>query len=120
MAQNARKTWAERVRLWKTSDLTAEQFVSGRGFTAGTLRHWSWRLGAERRGWKPGHRRTPPVVEISLANEADSAAKAASPSTPQGAAEPFEVFLREGRRIRVPVHFDPAALMRLLSALEAR
>jgi hypothetical protein len=49
------------------------------------------------------------------ANSGDGAAK---PSA--AAVEPFELVLRGGHRIRVPVDFDGAALRRLVDVLEAR
>jgi hypothetical protein len=114
MAHDARDTWRQRVRLWKTSGLTAEQFSEGRGFKAGTLRHWSWLLGAERRGWKPRPRGAPPVVEISLSGAVAPAA------APPAAPEPFELVVGDQLRVRVPARFDPAALTLLLSVLEVR
>jgi ABC-type amino acid transport substrate-binding protein len=37
--------WAERVRRWKASGQTADEYAPGLGFAAGTLRWWSSRLG---------------------------------------------------------------------------
>src|SRR5437868_760335 len=36
--------WTERVREWRASAQTAEQFAQGRGFEASTLRYWASRL----------------------------------------------------------------------------
>ncbi len=40
--------WTERVQQWRDSGLTARKFSTGRGFSAGGLRHWAHRL--SRRG----------------------------------------------------------------------
>jgi hypothetical protein len=37
--------WRDRVRQWRESGETADQFAKGRGFAASTLRYWSRRLG---------------------------------------------------------------------------
>ena len=39
--------WRRRVASWRASGETAEKFSSGRGFSAGTLRWWSSRLGRD-------------------------------------------------------------------------
>lgn len=36
--------WAERVRSWRASGKTAEEFAGGLGFQASTLRYWASRL----------------------------------------------------------------------------
>jgi transposase len=36
--------WFERVREWRSSGKTAEQFAEGRGFEPTTLRYWASRL----------------------------------------------------------------------------
>jgi hypothetical protein len=33
--------WAERVRIWKASGISAEQFAQGKDFTGRTLRWWA-------------------------------------------------------------------------------
>jgi len=36
--------WEARVVGWRRSGLTSEEFCKGRDFTAGGLRHWSYRV----------------------------------------------------------------------------
>jgi hypothetical protein len=38
--------WAQRVRAWKASGATAQEFAQGRGYAASTLLWWSSRLGS--------------------------------------------------------------------------
>lgn len=42
--------WAERIRAWKTSGLTARVFCADKDFTAGTLQYYASRLGLSGRG----------------------------------------------------------------------
>jgi|WetSurMetagenome_2_1015567.scaffolds.fasta_scaffold946291_2 hypothetical protein len=112
MARTSREIWRERVRQWQASGQTAERFAARHGFKAGTLRHWKWLLGAERRGWKARRKKAaPPFVEIVRA--ADLVGHGAQP-------EPFELLLGNAIRIRIPVRFDPASLLLLVNALEGR
>jgi len=39
------RMWAERVRAWRASGESAEDFAEGKGFAGSTLRVWSSRLG---------------------------------------------------------------------------
>lgn len=112
MERTSRDKWRERVRRWKASGLTAEKFAASRGFSASNLWYWSWRFRAENRGWKPRRSRlAPPCVEIigtaNLVGHGDNTT-----------CEPFEVLLESPLRVRVPSGFDPAALRRLIAALE--
>jgi hypothetical protein len=48
MSETETKTkWRRRVASWRESGETTEKFSSGRGFSAGTLRWWSSRLGRD-------------------------------------------------------------------------
>ena len=102
MARGTRAEWAERVRRWRASGLTAREFAAQHRLKRSTLVWWSSALArASRAG--------PPFVEVVR--------------PPQGAAPDdglLEVVLRDGLRVRVSGSFDPAVLLRLLAALEAR
>ena len=113
MKRTSRKIWSGRVRRWKASGLTAKQFAGRLRFSVGALHYWSWRLRREERA--RGAASTPmipPVVEIV------GAAGVVGHDLRPG--EPFEVLIGDRVRIRVPVHFDEAALVRLVDALERR
>jgi hypothetical protein len=59
MSDTETKTkWRRRVARWRASGKTAEEFSSGQGFSAGTLRWWSSQL---RRDVDP----VPPVVRLA-------------------------------------------------------
>jgi transposase len=84
-----RATWAERVREWRRSGLTASVFAEREGLNAGTLKWWNSRLA---RVSTVSAR--PPVVEVVIDARAS------------------------GARVAVPAGFDEATLRRLLAVLE--
>ena len=96
-----RETWAERVRDWKRSGLTAADYADRKGLKAGTLLWWSSQLNRS-----PPPTTRPPVVEVTVAAGRTESA--------------LEVMLASGVRVAVPVGFDEATLARLLTVLEAR
>lgn len=104
-----RAEWSRRVGQWRRSGLTATEFGRRSGVNAGTLSHWAWRLGRERREEAPGARRTvgleapAALLEIVGAEIRDGA---------------FQIELGNGRRVRVPASFNAQALERLLGVLE--
>jgi hypothetical protein len=119
MKRTSRKIWSGRVRRWKASGLTAKQFAGRLRFSVGALHYWSWRLRREERA--RGAASTPmipPVVEIVGAAGVVGHGTQTVSVGPD--AEPFEVLIGDRVRIRVPVHFDEAALVRLVDALERR
>jgi transposase len=115
--------WAKRVERWQDSGLSSADFAAETGINPRTLMYWKWRLNKEGRD----------------ADGADVAPSASSPRArrrggrvlAETAPPPllevratltdarFELELGNGRRVRVPSEFEPAALQRLLSILEA-
>jgi hypothetical protein len=110
--RESREIWAKRVERWLDSGLTAAQYEGETGVSARRLAYWKWSLKAE------GDRKTEPTESASFVEVV------AAPVVKKAAAvklEPLDVIVDEdGLRIRVPLHFDPAALHRLISALEKR
>ncbi|HVW25733.1 MAG TPA: IS66 family insertion sequence element accessory protein TnpB [Polyangiaceae bacterium] len=103
--------WQKRVERWRESGLSADQFAAELGINAGTLRFWQYKLGKATRmgasaegGTRKATATGPTFVEVRSAN-------------PDAR---FELELGNGRRIRVPVGFDPRALEQLLAVLERR
>jgi len=100
-----RQEWVERVDRWRRSGMTAKQFAASMGVNAGTLAHWSWRLGREQRTLKTRPAASQrALVEIVTGATGD---------------DRFELVVGNGRRVHVPASFDAAALVRLLTVLEA-
>ncbi len=105
-----RKAWVERVAGWRRSGLTAKEYAATIGVNAGTLAHWAWRLGCERREQRG-----------TRSARAASAAAVIEVVGRQGGGEPsFELRLEGGRQLHIPARFDAAALTRLLEVLEGR
>jgi transposase len=119
MARATREIWADRIRRWRQSGLTAARYAERTGLNANTLRHWNWLLGktGRRRRAAASAQRTqaPTFVEIFAGM---------TPPTPSEndahRAEPFELVLREGVRLRIATSFDAAALRRLLDVVGGR
>ena len=101
MARATRAQWAERVRGWRASGLTARDYAERHRLKRSTLTWWSSALGR-------ASRTVPAFVEVVRP----------SPSEPEGGV--IEVVLLDGLRVRVSGAFDQAVLLRLLAALEAR
>ena len=102
MARGTRAEWAERVRRWRASGLTAQEFAERHRLKRSTLHWWSSALARASRA-------VPPFVEV--------VPRALSAEVEGGL---IEVVLRGGLRVRVSGSFDPAVLLRLLAALEGR
>jgi hypothetical protein len=117
MARESREVWAKRVERWRDSGLRLKEYAAEIGVNANTLAGWRWRLGS------PGaaapadsQERRPAFLEIVAPGEARDAQR----ETAALDAEPLEIVLRSGHRVRVPAMFDEAALRRVVAVLEAR
>jgi hypothetical protein len=107
-----RDEWQRRVDRWKDSGLTAKEFAAEMGINAGTLQFWHYKLKDGERGTRRPKRENPSAAMLSSLVEVRASAGAILE-------QPFEVELRNGRRIKVAAHFEPEALKRLLTVLEA-
>jgi len=105
--QSRRAHWAEQVRQWRQSGLTAREFAERVGIKVGTLSHWAWRLGRTS-GAEPRAQGTqdggggPQLVEVVAGAIEDRR---------------FELDFGDGRRLRIPAQFDTAGLEQLLAVL---
>jgi hypothetical protein len=132
MQRADRTTWAKRVERWKESGLTAAEYAAEIGANANTLVFWKWKLGSEARrdaAKKPAvalARRRPKLTSIeSLAPARPAPSVALSfiefpREVVAAGADPFEVVLLNGLRVRVPPAFKSGALGRLLDVVERR
>jgi hypothetical protein len=103
--------WSERVKEWKASGKTLEEFAEGRGFKGSTLRFWACIL---RRG-APSERRSSSVPasssrKISIARVVTTSV--AEVSTMEIAVGPARVLVRAG--------FDHTLLRQVVEALGGR
>ena len=121
MTTSKRDGWAEQIRLWKASGLTANEFSAKTGINAHTLKNWQWRLsknsGNELRDEGDRHFSSGGFVELVSPRKAASVQKIVWKEL-SGEKESFEVILRSGRRILVPNRFDATCLRRIVDALE--
>lgn len=93
-----RDMWAERVKDWRASGLTAPAYAEGKEFAASTLRYWSSRLEQE-----------PPSVRIARL------VRVAAPA----AAEPALLVEVAGARVEVRRGFDRETLQGVVEVLKA-
>lgn len=103
----AAEEWAKRLRRLEKSGLSLRRFAAREGLKAGSLSFWKWKLRQEQD--RPG--KAAPVRPVEFIELQTEPAEAA-------AAQPFEVELRSGRRVRVAAGFDAAELARLVVVLE--
>ena len=95
--------WAERIKRWKTSGMSAQAFATELGVSAVTLLNWKGKL-----------------QRLALAQESGepSPAKAArakrAPKVVQQQTSGFELVIGNGMTLRVAQDFDEAALSRLV------
>ena len=122
MSRSTRTEWAQRVRRWKDSGLTAKEFGAETGLNPSTLSYWNWRLNAETRGTggtrpskgrtkKTGPRRKTEIVKAPAFVEVTARV--------EPAAATLEVLLGEDVRVRVPSGFDEATLTGIVRAVGA-
>jgi hypothetical protein len=120
MPKETRKRWtrrsaAEIERLLDDLDasgLSQQAFAERRGIPLSTLTWWRRRRGRSARPRKLTSPSLLPVVVTPGGVERDS-----GPKIPGGG---FEVELRSGDLLRIPVDFDAAALERLVVVLDRR
>lgn len=94
--------WSERVREWRASGKTAEEFAEGRGFKGSTLRYWASTLRGAEAGTDRARKPRVRVVRVV----ARAAAERASLEVAVG-----------GARVTVRPGFDAALLRQLIDAL---
>jgi hypothetical protein len=111
--------WAERVRAWRSSGKTAEEFASELDFEASTLRYWASRLKStaasaaaaptETAGKRSRTRPTAMIARV-VRQRTDDTARV------EGAAPTLEVVVGSAR-IAVRRGFEPEVLRQVVAAL---
>jgi hypothetical protein len=109
-----RAEWAEHLKQWKKSGLTADEFSAKIGINANTFKNRTWRLGRDRRSLGSGG-----FVEIIVPRKTESAQQNDEKEVSHKS-EPVELVLSSGHHILVPIRFDAACLRRLIDTLEGR
>lgn len=114
-----RETWAKRVERWKDSGLSAKEFAAETGLNARSLSWWRWRL-AGGEPTKSSRKRTRPSKRPAKITKAAPTPLSFVELTAAVVREPLEIVLPTTLRVRVPIGFDDATLVRLLDVLERR
>jgi len=117
MGREPRELWAKRVERWTDSGLTAAEFGAEIGVDPQRLTRWKWRLKAakttsSKERETPAPNEAPAFVEV-MAQPVPTKPRKEPP-------EALEIVLHGGLRVRVPVGFDSAGLVRVISVLESR
>lgn len=104
-----REDWAERVKGWKRSGLTAAEFGEREGIAPKQLYWWAWHLGKQ-------------VVASASETPVRLLPVRVVPSrnTQVSGERPLEIVLQSGHILRVGPGFDPTTLRSVLSVLEER
>lgn len=102
----SREQWAERVRGWQRSGLTAAEYAAEEGIHPGTLAHWKWKLRQGVRGGRVSSTRAESTSFVELTQS----------TTLWQASERIEVVVGDVV-VRVPDVFESSTLRQVLSAL---
>lgn len=111
--------WRRTLRQWRRSGLSVRVFCAEHGLAEPSFYAWR-RIVAERDQESACVRAKPERDSVRRAAPANDDAPAFVPLrvVPTAAGMAFEVVLGQGRVVRVPAGFDPAALRQLLAVLE--
>ena len=112
MERQTREAWAQRVERFRRSGLTIREFAAREQVHARTLAWYRWKLGCKTERPRSG------AVRPLVAKPTVEFVELVSSGSVQ--AEPFEVEMHGGWRLRVPAGFEAGALERLLGVLEGR
>ena len=99
------------MEAWRASGKTAAEFVAGKGFAEGTLRHWAWRL--RKTAAAPSET---PAGFVRLVTRGGASAPSPGVSSATGATGEVTVELCGGR-VTVAPGFDRATLREVLEVL---
>lgn len=100
--------WRGVIEEWTDSGLSQSEFCRQRDLSLPSFSWWKWEL--SRRDRESERPRFLPVRVVGSAGSIEP--------VPWRGSGDFEVTLQQGYRIRVPEHFDPEALRRLIRSLE--
>jgi transposase len=100
------RTWSERVRDWRASGKSAEEYAEGREFKASTLRYWASHLRRVTSAEAAATVREAPIRMVQVVSRPTAAAIALEVHV-----GPARVVVRQG--------FDPGLLRQVVEALGA-
>jgi transposase-like protein len=100
--------WGGHIAGQRDSGMSIRAYCRREGLNEGAFYQWRRRL-SRRTGDTPDTAPGAAFAEVRLAGQGDSA---------RDGADSMEVVLGNGRVVRVPLHFDASAVVRLVTALE--
>ena len=108
MGRESCEVWTKRVERWRDSGLSATEFAAEIGVNANSLRHWGWRVNAERSRAES----KPSAMEAKALTWVEVSAPEPAPTRllPSAPAEKIELVLASGLVVRVPANFEPEGL----------
>lgn len=105
-----RVEWAKRLKRWRKSGLSLEEFAAKEKLKVELLKWWRWRLGdSVEESTEESAPRFLPVQVVETKGTAPWGTKRTAP------AEWIEIALPNGRVVRAQPGFDPETLERVLS-----
>lgn len=117
MKRTSQNDWAKRVKAWKKSGKTAQEYADQIGVSPQTLYRWRGKL--RKKATKAGEEmRLPDVAAACQPASLVPFVEVLPSAVAVPSATPFEVHVDRGRRITVPTNFDPESLRRLLCVIE--
>jgi transposase-like protein len=108
--------WRRMVRRWRCSGLSVRAFCAEHGLTEPSF--YSWRRSLAERDQQGDQRATASAGTVGNEGAQPQPLFVPLRVVPEAAGRVFEVALGQGRVVRVPAQFDPAALRQLLAVLE--
>jgi hypothetical protein len=103
--------WAERVREWRASDKSAEEFAAEREFEGSTLRYWASRLKSDAE-----RALSPPTTIARVVRRRSRKPRVEVAGAPAMVVDQLDVVLGNAR-IVVRRGFDPELLRQVVTAL---
>ena len=100
--------WAERIREWRSSGKTAQEFAAGQDFEASTLRYWASELNRRARQSRPVGAAPPTAKRVRMVR--------VRRGVPPATATPMVIAIGAAR-IELRAGFDRALLREVIAAL---
>ena len=117
LKRRTREQWAIELDRYRKSGLRIEEYATANGINVGTIRWWGGQLGTGTKRGDKGKSREKAFVPLRpVAEEKEAHRPQRNAAAPQAGL--LEVALRNGRVVRVGFDADPAAIARMVSALE--
>ena len=112
--EEGRKWRGKRLAGWRESGLTQEAYCKREGIALQTLRRWQRKLREPAARWPVPARFAP----VGVADTRLSSTPRSRHTPPETLAQPVEIILASGRRLKLTSGLDESGLARLIRLLE--